>query len=174
MVEQKANITIPVAVSTSIEIKILISWQEVDRLLQEREFAAAFLVAAINVEATLRDHISQFSLPRIPLFFCKYPRLARLLWLADCRVLSNYKNIEDRYLGTCFEVAKYLAKNYAFSLIGDWKNQIGPLVNPRNKIAHQRGYFERFNQLKEMNENELQSIINMSREFCTANPITRK
>jgi len=174
MVERKVNITTPITVSTSIEIKILISWQEVDRLLQEREFAAAFLVTSINVEATLSDHISQFSVPRIPLFFCKYPRLARLLRLADCRVLSNYKNIEDRSLGTCVEVAKYLAKNYAFSLIGDWKNQIGPLISPRNRIAHQRGYFERFNQVKEINENELRSIINMAREFCNANPITRK
>jgi hypothetical protein len=51
--------TVPLTVHTTVTVeatvdrKLIISWQEVDRLFSEKEYAAALLVAAVNVEFVL-------------------------------------------------------------------------------------------------------------------------
>jgi len=49
------------AASVSVDARLIIGWQEVDRLLTKSEFAAALLVAAVNVEFILWEKLRQFA-----------------------------------------------------------------------------------------------------------------
>jgi hypothetical protein len=56
--------TVPLTVHTTVTVeatvdrKLIISWQEVDRLFSEKEYAAALLVAAVNVEFVLEGGLT--------------------------------------------------------------------------------------------------------------------
>jgi hypothetical protein len=45
-----------------LPVALMVSWDEVDRLLDEKEFAAAVLVTAINVESVLIELTKKFCL----------------------------------------------------------------------------------------------------------------
>lgn len=143
------------------EAVLLIDWKEVDRLLKKKEYAAAVLVAAINVEFTLQNYI--------------FPYKQNLNIIQDKKIQSQIRDIQDRSLATCFNVAKYLAENYGLTLKGDWKNQVQPLIDPRNNIAHSPGYFAAFTKLniRNMNKKAVYELIKNAREFCSANPSAR-
>jgi hypothetical protein len=140
-------------------IVLKVGWDEVERLLDKKEFAAALLVTAINVEDVLRDHLEQYK-NNLPVSKVK-----------DEHIRSMYGNIGELSLSGCYKVAVHLEK-YGFALQNDWKNQISPLIDKRNKLVHVRGYFARLNNLKVFHEPVKQLITN-AREFCEANPITR-
>ncbi|MEM4381644.1 MAG: hypothetical protein QXX19_05385 [Candidatus Caldarchaeum sp.] len=137
------------------EAILLIDWEEVDRLLRKKEYAAAVLVAAINVEFTLQNYI--------------FPYKQNLNTIKDKEIRSQIPNIKNLSLSTCFNVAKYLAANHGLILKGDWENQVQPLIDPRKKIAHSPGYFAAFTKLKIMNKNTVRELIKNAREFCDAN-----
>lgn len=140
---------------------LLISWTEVDRLLEKQEYAAAVLVAAINVEFVLKDHLRQFK--------DSHPNLC----IANSGLKSLYgRDPDELTLGSSFKLARGLT-DCEFALKGNWQEQIRPIIEPRNNIAHCRGYFARFTQLKVLTEDQIRKLLDNVHKFCNANPPTR-
>jgi hypothetical protein len=139
------------SVSASAEIpyesgEAPISWDEVDRLLEKGEYAAAILVAAVNVEYTLKRLIGLIAKERTKV--CKLT------------------------LGACIKRAKELLGKNTGWLKGDLDRQVVPLNCYRNKIAHERGYYAAFTQLKCVSEEQVRDVICKAREFCCLNQVS--
>jgi hypothetical protein len=143
--------------------EVPIKWDEIDRLFNKKEYAAAILVTAINVEYTLKRLITELNQSN--------PNLLRSITNNDIR--SKILKIEELSLAPCFSVAKQLATIKGDWLKGDWEKQVSPLIDHRNKIVHQLGYFADFTQLKCISENEVKKLIQDARDFCSANLVTR-
>jgi hypothetical protein len=146
-----------------------IKWDEIDRLFNKKEYAAAILVTAINVEYTLKRLITEL--------YKSNPNLLQSITNNDIRSKIKSKieknKIEELSLATCFSVAKQLATIKGDWLKGDWEKQVSPLIDHRNKIVHQLGYFADFTQLKCISENEVKKLIQDARDFCSANLVNR-
>ncbi len=154
------------SVSTKVSIpfefgEVPIKWDEIDRLFNKKEYAAAVLVAAINVEYTLKRLITELTQSN-----------PDLLQSINNKIISKIRIIEKLSLAPCFCVAKALACKKESWLKGDWETQVSPLIGHRNKIGHQLGYFADFTQLKCISENEVKKLIQDAREFCSANLVT--
>lgn len=133
-----------------------IEWSEVERLLEKQEYAAAVLVTAINVEFTLKQKIIEY---------------ARSITKHNKKIKSIISRITESRssLGSCFKDAQYLAQHHGFTLQGNWVSQIEPLVDIRNKIAHQPGYFANFTRLKIIGKDAVEKLIRDARDFCSLN-----
>jgi hypothetical protein len=142
--------------------EVPIKWDEIDRLFNKKEYAAAILVTAINVEYNLKQLITELK---------SNPNLLQSITNNDIR--AKIKKIGELSLATCFSVAKQLATIKGDWLKGDWEKQVSPLIDHRNKIVHQLGYFADFTQLKCISENEVKKLIQDARDFCSANLVTR-
>ena len=158
MNERKVTKTAQIQASALVVLKI--GWSEADRLLQKKEFAAALLVAAINVESVLRDHLRQ------------YKNTLPVPQVRDKDIRSMYGNINGLSLSGCYKVAQHL-ENYGFKLREDWKHQVVPLLAQRKKIVHERGYFARLTKLEILSEIKIKQLIDNARKFCETNPPTR-
>ena len=155
-IESLINVTSETCIN--YEIVSIISWSECDRLLSIGEFSSAFLVAAINVEHTLQKQIlKQVSKRDLP---------------NDKNLMSMYGNIENLSLKSCFKAAMKLSLATKFNLNEDWKKWIAKMTEPRNSIAHEYGYFERFNSLEVLSDKEIRNLIGNARSFCLSNPLT--
>jgi hypothetical protein len=122
-----------------------ISWDEVDRLLKKEEYAAAILVAAVNVEYTLKRLIAK---ERTRVEVCKLT------------------------LGACIKRAKELLGKNTGWIRGDLDRQVVPLNCYRNKIAHERGYYAAFTRLECVSEEKVRDVISKAREFCCRNQVS--
>jgi len=144
----------------SVEAKLLIGWQEVDRLVQEEEYAAALLVAAVGVEFVLSDNLWAF-----------YGVNKDKITIADAKIHSNLGDIKNRYLGTGLCVARYLANKHNFSLKGQWEKQVQDIKEQRDKIAHERNYFEKCTklQISNLNKERIERILEEAHRFCIDN-----
>lgn len=146
----------------SVEAKLIIGWQEVDRLVQKEEYAAALLVAAVGVEFVLSENLWAF-----------YVANKDKITVADDKIHSNLGDIKNRYLGTGLCVARYLAKNHNFSLKGQWEKQVQDIKEQRDKIAHERNYFERCTKLQipNLDKERIERILDETHRFCIDNAL---
>ena len=144
----------------SAEAKLLIGWQEVDRLVQEEEYAAALLVAAVGVEFVLKENLWAF-----------YRGSKDKVIIADAKIHSNLGDIKNRYLGTGLLVARYLADKHKFSLKGEWEKQVQDIKEQRDKIAHERNYFEKCTklQIRNLDKERIERILDEAHRFCIDN-----
>jgi len=121
-----------VSVNVSADAKLLIGWTEVDRLCNATEYAAAFLVAAVNVEFILWENLRRFT-PTATL-----PSPIKSIW---GKIRTNQK--EGVTLGGLLKMASFLSKNDVFSLSPTWEPLVCTINEVRRRIAHERGYFGR-------------------------------
>ena len=152
-----------VAVSGSVNRRLLISWQEVDRLLSKSEFAAALLVAAVNVEFTLWENLRRF----VPsLGQGTMPDKVSSAW---GKILKNQSTKVS--LSSLLSVTSYLTQNHSLALSPTWDPLVCEIDEVRNQIAHERGYFARLTQLKEPDwpETVIRRILENAKEFCHGN-----
>jgi hypothetical protein len=152
-----------VAVSGSVNRRLLISWQEVDRLLSKTEYAAALLVAAVNVEFILWENLRRFT-PSTPLD--SMPRKVRRSWIKICGNKS-----ESFTLGRLLGVTEFLTQRDMLALSPSWDPLAREINEVRRKIAHELGYFERLTQLKEPDwpESRIRQVLEDAKEFCHGN-----
>ena len=149
----------------SADAALIISWQEVDRLLSEAEFAGALLVAAVNVEFVLWENLHRFS------------RIAGPN-IRDNRVGSLWGQITNNHpekltLSSLRTIAEYMSQEHGLVLMGTWKQVVSDIENARNRIAHERGYFARITQLKDANWHELRirQVLEDAKAFCHGNAV---
>ena len=152
-----------VTVSGSVSRRLIIDWREVDRLLSKIEYAAALLVAAVNVE------------------FIMWKNLRRFTPSASCSMTSdNVRSIwgkiqKDQFtkvtLSSLLAVAEYVTHNDAFVLSPTWDPVVCEINNVRNRIAHERGYFAQFTTLKDTDwpETRIRQILDDAKSFCHGN-----
>jgi hypothetical protein len=117
--------------SASIDARLIISWQEVDRLLVEAEYAAALLVAAVNVEFILWENLWSFT-PSTAL--TKAPNRVRSTW---GQIKANHS--EKVTLSSLVKVAEYLTQHDTFVLSPTWDPLVRWINDVRNRIAHDGG-----------------------------------
>ena len=97
---KNAGVDIRVTPRMSADAKVIIGWQEVDRLLDKNEYAAALLVAAVNVEFILWQNLRHLSPASPPSKKTHYSE-----W-------KTWQTIEDKerefaWLGSLIQVAQF-------------------------------------------------------------------
>ncbi len=149
-----------ISVSVSANAKLLIGWTEVNRLHDAAEYAAAFLVAAVNVEFILWENLRRFT----PIVTLSSP--IKSIW---GKIRANQK--EGVTLGSLLKVASFLSKNDEFSLSPTWEPLVCTINEVRRRIAHERGYFGRLTRLEESDwpEDRIRRVLADAREFCHRN-----
>lgn len=152
-----------VAITATVDRKLIISWQEVDRLLSEKEYAAALLVAAVNVEFILWENLRRFT-PSTPLD--SMPREVRHSWRQICGNES-----ESFTLGRLLRVTEFFSHHDKLALSPTWDPLAREVNKVRRKIAHERGYFERLTQLNETDwpETRIGQVLEDAKAFCHGN-----
>lgn len=145
------------------DAQLIIGWQEVDRLLEKAEYAAALLVAAVNVEFILWEKLRRFT-PNAP------PPKSR----------SSERNAWERIqrddrngvgLGSLIGIALYFASNAKFELSPSLTPFGWPLNEARKQIAHKRGFFAQLARLEEpdWSESDIRRILDAAKAFCHGN-----
>ena len=161
--------TTPLTVRTTVtsvataDRKLIISWQEVDRLFAKAEYADALLVAAVNVEFILWEKLRLFT-PATAL--TKAPHEVRSIW---GKIQAN----QDRTvtLSSLLRVAEYMARADTFTLSPTWDPIVSEINEARNKIAHERGYFALLTQLRDPTwpEARIRQVLESAKAFCHGN-----
>ena len=149
--------------SVSVDARLIIGWQEVDRLLTKSEFAAALLVAAVNVEFILWEKLRQFAPDSPP---PKTHNSERRTWE---KIQGNRRN--DVGLGSLISVACFFADRDKFALSPSLTSFGWTLNEARRNIAHVRGFFARLTRLEEADwpETRIRQILDNAKEFCHGN-----
>jgi hypothetical protein len=157
--------SVPITVNASVtaDAKLIISWHEVDRLLSEKEYAAALLVAAVNVEFILWENLRRFT-----------PTTS--LAAADSRVSSTWGKVQKNQftkvtLSGLLVVTEYMTQHDALVFSPTWDPLVREIDDVRNRIAHERGYFAKLTQLKDANwqQPRIHRVLNDAKEFCHGN-----
>jgi len=145
------------------DAQLLISWQEVDRLLAGKEYAAALLVAAVNVEFILWENLHHFS-------------KSASLTVQDGRISSMWGQVTNNHpekltLSSLRKLAEYVSQHHGLVFVGSWRPVVGDIENVRNRIAHERGYFAKLTRLKELDwpESRIRQVLADAKQFCHAN-----
>lgn len=156
--------TITVTADVTADAELIIGWNEADRLVEKEEYAAALLVAAVNVEFILWEHLRRFT-PTTAL--TKAPHEVRSIW-------GKIKANQDKAvtLSGLLKVAEYMARSDTFLLSPTWDPLVGEINEARNRIAHERGYFALLTQLKDPDWPEacIRQTLESARQFCHGMP----
>jgi len=152
-----------VAVSGSVDRRLLISWHEVDRLLDKEEYAAALLVAAVNVEFILWVNLCRFSTASKPS-------------IQDNRISSMWGQVTNDHpdkltLSSLHKVADYMSQRHGLVLVGSWEPVVSDIEDVRNRIGHERGCFAKLTQLRDPNwsETRIREVLDEAKAFCHGN-----
>jgi len=105
---KNASMHMVVSVNIVADAQLVIGWQEVDRLLEKAEYAAALLVAAVNVEFILWENLRRFT-PNSPP--PKSRNTERNAWE---RIQKDDRNGVG--LGSLISITLYFASNAKFEL----------------------------------------------------------
>lgn len=154
-----AKCAITVAGSLKAEGALVIGWQEVDRLLGEREYAAALLVAAVNVEFILEECLEGLPAPPEDL------GSLRSIW-GEVGSRAGY----GMSLGSLVRLAEWYVQEQKLSL-SPVLATVEPLKELRRKITHERGYFAKLTQLKDPDwpETRICRVLAGAKAFCHEN-----
>ena len=158
-----ASCSIQAGVSMKVDTKLIIGWHEVDRLVEAGEYAAAILVAAVNLEFVLCENlrrvqksVTERSLPR--------------------KVRRTWRNVEKNgwealTLGRILCLTEALTKIRKLKLSPSWDPLVSDINEVRCRIAHDRGYFSRLTQLRDQDwpEMRIREILNSAKAFCHGN-----
>jgi len=146
--------------SVSVDAKLIIGWQEVTRLRDKAEYAAALLVAAVNIEFILWEKLRRFA-PSVDL-----PKDIKRIW---DRIRTNQP--EGVTLGRLLQVAAFLGEHDKFALSPSWNPLASQINEVRKRIAHERGYFADLTQLKESAwpEDRIRQVLEEAKAFCHGN-----
>lgn len=147
----------------SVQRRLLIEWDEVNRLLDKAEYAAALLVATVNVEFILWERLRQ-SAPA-----------AGLAGASD-KAKSTWGQIRAGHgemvtLSSLISVAECFTQNDWLSLSPSWDPLARDIDGVRNRIAHERGYFALLTQLKDPDwpEATIRQVLKDAKAFCHGN-----
>ena len=156
-----------IAISSSLKADgaLVIGWQEINRLFNKKEYAAALLVAAVNVEFILWENLHRFS------------QTANVS-IQDGRVRSLWGQITSNHpdkltLSSLRKIAEYMSQKHGFALLGSWKPVVRNIERVRNRIAHERGYFAKLTHLKNPNwsETRIRDVLDDAKAFCHGNAV---
>ena len=153
-----------VAATGTVDRKLLISWQEVDRLLAKAEYAAALLVAAVNVEFILWENLSRPSPTSLPSEKTHYSE--EKAWQAVSK-----GNRDSVGLGSLIQLAQFFVNSDQLALSPPLKPFGWPLNEIRRGIAHERGCFARLTQLKDPDwpKTRIRQVLADAKAFCHGN-----
>lgn len=155
------------AITASSSLKagglLVISWQEVDRLFSENEYAAALLVAAVNVEFILYENLRRFA-PSTAL--TKASDRVKSAWGEICA--NHSKKVT---LSGLLAAAKHVTQHNRFVLSPTWDPLVGEIEDVRNRIAHERGYFTKLTRLENSDwpESRIRQVLEDAKAFCHGN-----
>lgn len=158
-----ATMAASVSAGAEVNAELIISWHEVDRLVEKTEYAAALLVAAVNVEFILWEHLRRFK-----------PTAG--LAAASDRVKSTWGQIRTGHgemvsLSSLIAVAACFTQSDRLSLSPSWDPVARDVDGVRNRIAHERGYFALLTQLRDPDwpEASIRQVLESAKEFCHEN-----
>jgi len=149
--------------SVRADAKLIIGWHEVARLLDKAEYAAALLVAAVNIEFILWENLRRFT-PSTAL--TKAPDKVRSI-LGQIQA-NQHKRVT---LSGLLKVVEYVTQCDTLVLSPTWDPLVRVIDDVRNRIAHERGYFANLTQLKDTHwpETRIRKILEAAKEFCHGN-----
>jgi len=155
------NITATASVTASAQL--IIGWQEVDRLAAEAEYAAALLIAAVNVEFVLWERLRRFT-PRVP------PSDDASSEKRTWERVANGRR-DDVGLGSLIQLALFFVDAEQLDLAPTLRQFGWPLNDARKGIAHTRGFFARLTRLEDPDwpETRIRQVLESAKEFCHGN-----
>jgi len=161
---KNASMHMVVSVSIVADAQLIIGWQEVDRLLAKEEFAAALLVAAVNVEFILWENLLRLSPSSPPSKKTHYSE-----WKTWQSIEKNDRDSVG--LGSLIQTAQLLAANNELALEPPLDSFAWPLNETRKGIAHERGYFAELTKLKIIAwpEPRIRQVLEDAKAFCHGN-----
>lgn len=161
---KSGSVHMEASVNISADAKLIIGWQEVDRLLTKTEFAAALLVAAVNVEFILWENLRRFSPASPPSEKTHYSE-----WKAWHAITKGDRDSVG--LGSLIQTAGFFVASQQLALTPPLKPIGWPLNEARKGIAHERGYFAKLTQLKNSNwpETRIRQVLEEAKTFCHGN-----
>jgi len=161
--QKSAGCTMTAAASLTANAQLIIGWHEVDRLVGKAEYAAALLVAAVNIEFILWEQLRRF-------------KPAAGLAAASEKVKSTWGQIRAGHgemvsLSSLISVAECFTQHDNFSLSPPWDPLPRDIDTVRNCIAHERGYFASLTELKEPDwpEARIRQVLEDAKAFCHGN-----
>jgi len=148
----------------SADVTLIIGWQEVDRLLDKNEYAAALLVAAVNVEFILWETLLSLSRASPPSKKTHYSE-----WKAWQAMEKHDRDSVG--LGALIQLAHFFVDGNHLALATPLKPFGWPLNEARKGIAHKRGYFARLTRLEDPDwpETRIRQVLAYAKAFCQAN-----
>jgi len=163
---KSGEVPIAVEVNVTADAKLIIGWQEVDRLLEKAEYAAALLVAAVNVEFILWENLRL-------LLLCT-PQVTPPSNNSDGLKTWNSVNENKRCragLGGLIQLAQFFVNTDQLTLSPSLESFGWPLNDTRRGIAHTRGFFRRLTQLEmpDWPETRIRQVLEDAKEFCHGN-----
>jgi len=154
---------IDASVNVKVDAKLIIGWQEVDRLLDKAEYGAALLVAAVNAEFILWEKLRLFT-PAPAL--AKAPNEVRSIW---GKIQANQDKTVT--LSSLLKIAEYVTQCDTFALSPTWDPLVRVINDVRNRIAHERGYFALLTRLRDPDwpETRIRQVLEDAKQFCHGN-----
>ena len=142
---------------------LIIGWQEVDRLVAEAEYAAALLVAAVNLEFTLWERLRGLA-PKTPPTDSQRVEKRTLE-----RVAAGERDSVG--LGNLIQLAQFFVDTGQLDLALPLKPFGWPLNEARKGIAHTRGFFARLTRLEDPDwpGTRIRQVLQSAKEFCHGN-----
>ncbi len=152
-----------VVASATVNRKLIIGWPEVERLVAKEEFAAALLVAAVNMEFILWEQLRSLTPVSPPAN--KY----NSEWKTWEKVEKNRR--EDVGLGSLIQLAQFFVDSKQLTLTPPLKPFGWPLNEARKRIAHERDFFAQLTRLKESDwpETRIRQVLEDAKDFCHGN-----
>jgi len=85
------------------------------------------------------------------------------------QVTSNHP--DKLTLSSLRKVAQHMSQEHGLVLVGSWEPMVGEVEDVRNRIAHERGYFAKFTQLKDSDwpETRIREVLDYAKVFCHGN-----
>jgi len=159
-----AECAITATSSLRAEGALVIGWQEVDRLFSEKEYAAALLVAAVNVEFILWEKLRRLSPTSPPVKKTHFSE-----WRAWEAIGKDDRDSVG--LGSLIQLAQFFVDRNRLALSPPLKPFAWPLNEARKGIAHERGYFAKLTQLNDADwpETRIRRVLKDAKEFCHRN-----
>jgi len=162
--QKSVGCTITAAASLTANAQLIIGWQEVDRLFAKAEYAAALLVAAVDVEFVLWEHLRCLHPSSPPLKKTQYHE-----WRAwRCVEKPDRDSVG---LGSLVQLAQFFVDSKQLAFDPPLGSSGWALNKARKGIAHDRGYFASLTQLKDPDwpEARIRQVLESTREFCHGN-----
>lgn len=179
MTEKEASADIKTDVNLEVDLRVVIGKAETTHLIDKKEYPAALLVTAVDLEYVLEEHLKRY--------YRKHKSLIEKI--GNEKLRNDLGKARKKHSGSLGLYISFFGdvygKYYNNPDYPDWseeipkedwdkkKGDLSKLNQIRNEIAHDRGTYRKIRKLKHETYNSVEdvnSVIDSVYEFCQQYP----